>query len=555
MRKMGLINCLSLAASLFLGPLSASDTTSQIDEIFEKWDRTNSPGCSMGVFRDGDIEYARGYGLANLDYGIALTPRTVFRIGSTAKQFTAMCIDLLAEDGKLSLDDDIRKYLPELPRYDHPVTIRQMLHHTSGLRDYLNLHHLAQSGENYNNQDVLDMLARQKALNFKPGDEHLYSNSGYFLLSEIVKRASGKSLREYAEEHIFIPLEMKNTHFHDDHTEVVANRAYGYVRADHTFEVSMTTLDMVGDGGVFTTIEDLLRWDRNFYDNKLGKQNASLIETALTPGVLNSGKKLEYALGLTVSDYRGQQMVSHGGAFVGFRAELVRLPRQNLSVAVLCNLGQTNPSALARKVVDVLLADQLDPVPEKAVTKATTQSIQEVSSKVLARYVGSYWLEFGALAKIDLVSQALTLQVGGEPVTELLPLSESTFALKDEQDTALSFEQDESKETFRLVVRTPGREFSGERLAGAPPSEEELKRYTGAYYSEELEVTYQILMEDGGLVIPWPKRTPVKLQMPVGGTFYGSGFHGDFETGSDGIVTGFVLEAGRARGIQFKKVG
>jgi CubicO group peptidase (beta-lactamase class C family) len=281
--------------------------------------------------------------MANLEHNIPISSTTVFRIASTSKQFTATCVILLAEQGKLSLNDDVRKYLSEMPEYESPITIRHLIHHTSGIRDYLELIELAGMSDHdyYTDEEALEMLTRQKELNFKPGDEYLYSNSGYLLLSIIVQRGSGKSLHEFAEEHIFKPLGMRNTHFHDDHRMIVKNRAAGYSpRENDGYQIRMTTLDIVGDGGVFTTIEDLFLWDQNFYHNRLGEKN--LISQLLTPGMLNNGEKLNYAFGLAVSDYRGLRLISHGGSFAGFRAQMIRFPEQKLSVICLANLkGQS----------------------------------------------------------------------------------------------------------------------------------------------------------------------------------------------------------------------
>ncbi len=276
--------------------------TAKVDKLFAPWDKPDSPGCSLGVIKDGRFIYRRGYGMANLDHSIPLSPTSVFYIASTSKQFAAASVALLARQGKISLDDDIRKYLPEMPRYQRPVTIRQLVHHTSGIRDYLTLMSLAgmRYEDIYSEEEMVALPARQKELNFTPGDEHLYSNSGYFLLSVIVKRASGKSLRQFADEQIFKPLGMSHTHFHDDRAMVVKNRVTSYFpQKEGGFGVHVNNnFDKVGDGGLLTTIEDLARWDRNFYDYRVGGKE--LVDQLLTPGELNNGEKLQYAFGLNV---------------------------------------------------------------------------------------------------------------------------------------------------------------------------------------------------------------------------------------------------------------
>ncbi len=325
------------------------------------------PGCGLGIYRDGKIVYARGYGMANLELGIANTSQTVFDIGSTAKQFSAFAIQLLAREGKLSLDDDVRKWVPEIPSYGKTVTIRHLLHHTGGLRDYIELMSLqgVMAEDLTTDQDTLDIMALQKAPNFAPGEEHLYSNTGYFLLSTIVKRVTGQSLRDFAAERIFGPLGMTHTQFNDSHTRIIPNRATGYSRPKGgAFGIDMSDWEQNGDGGVLTTVEDLFRWDQNFYEPKVG--DAALLEAMQQVGTLNNGKKLDYASALRMSSYRGLPTVSHGGSWAGYRAQLLRFPKQRFSVACLCNNGGVaNPSRLAQKVAEVYLGDQMSPAEAK----------------------------------------------------------------------------------------------------------------------------------------------------------------------------------------------
>lgn len=397
-----------LTANMLIQGENSSDLRKkEVDKIFAGWDKPDSPGCALGIIENGRFIYKRGYGMANLEYGIPLTSQSVFRIGSTSKQFTAMCIVLLEEEGQLSLDDNLRDYFPEMPDYAESITIRHLLHHTSGVRDYLTLMSLAGAREDdfYTDPEVVDLIIRQEELNFAPGDEFLYSNSGYFLLAEIVKRVTGDSMRVYAEGKIFKPLGMTHTHFHDDFTQIVKSRASGFGRKKGgEFWINMTTLGMIGDGGVFTSVDDLLLWDQNFYDNKLGKADKRLIDKMLTPGVLNSGEKLDYAFGLGISEHKGLKMVSHGGSFVGFRADMIRFPEQKFSVIVLANLGNINPSRLAKKVADIYLTDQFKPEKKKSdVAKTSKKKPDSITAKKIPRktpeakqleeYVGDYTSE------------------------------------------------------------------------------------------------------------------------------------------------------------------
>lgn len=397
-----------LTANILVQGENSSDLrTKEVDKIFAGWDKPDSPGCALGIIKDGRFVYKRGYGMANLEYGIPLTSQSVFRIGSTSKQFTAMCIVLLEEEGKLSVNDSLKKYFPEMPEYAESITIRHLLHHTSGVRDYLTLMSLmgARDDDFFTDPEVVDMIVRQKELNFVPGEEFLYSNSGYFLLAEIVKRVTGDSMRVYAEDKIFKPLGMIHTHFHDRHTQIVKNRASGYGSGkDGAFWINMTNLGMIGDGGVFTSVDDLLLWDLNFYDNKLGKADQSLIEKMQIPGILNNGESRGYAFGLDISEYKGLKMVSHGGSFVGFRADMIRFPEQKFSVIVLANLGRINPSRLAKQVADIYLAEQFKPEkkkPEAAKTPVKKPSpktgtkipSETLDMKKLGEYVGDYYSE------------------------------------------------------------------------------------------------------------------------------------------------------------------
>jgi CubicO group peptidase (beta-lactamase class C family) len=371
----------------------------KVDAIFAAWDKPDSPGIALGVIQDGKFIYKRGYGMADLEQGVAITSESTFYICSTSKQFTALSIALLEEQGKLSLDDDIRKYLPEMPQYERPVTIRHLVHHTSGIRDYLTLWNLAgrDFADSISEEEAIALIARQKALNFTPGEQHLYSNSGYFLLSVIVKRASGKSLREYADEQIFKPLAMANTHFHDDRTQIIRKRATGYnPKPGVGFSIVKTSFDLVGDGGLYTNVEDLFKWDQNFYNNKLGKGGQALLDRVLTKGKLNDGKELAYAFGLFHEAYKGLKAITHGGAFIGFSTELIRFPEQKFSVIVLSNLGIVDAGGLARKVADVYLANQLKDMPQakNAVNQnPQTPSPIKLTADDAKTYAGAYYSE------------------------------------------------------------------------------------------------------------------------------------------------------------------
>jgi CubicO group peptidase (beta-lactamase class C family) len=437
----------------------------KVDKLFVSWDKPDSPGCALGIIHDGKLIYARGYGMANLEHNIPISSKSIFRIGSTSKQFVAMCMALLEEEGKLSLDDNLRKFLPQMPKYSEGITIRHLIHHTSGIRDYLTLAEIAglRDDDYFTDAEVVDLLVRQKELNFKPGKQHLYSNSGYFLLSQIIKKVSGKSLREYADDKIFQPLGMTHTHFHDDHTEIVKNRASGYApKKGGGYVISMTTLPMTGDGGVFTSVEDLFLWDQNFYDNKLGNSGQSLIEKVQAPGVLNSGEQLDYAFGLRIVNHKGLTLVGHGGAFVGFRADMIRFPDLKFSVICLANLSRFNPGVITRKVADIYLADlyleksedweKLEP--KKPSSKGISKGDFQLTPEELQIYVGKYYSEELDTAYILRIKKGrLFLQQENPhksyPKAALRPTSDDKFQV---ERFKLSFIRSEKKDIIGFRV-------------------------------------------------------------------------------------------------------
>jgi CubicO group peptidase (beta-lactamase class C family) len=425
------------ACALILGTCSAPPTsraqdkaTAAVDEVFADFTKAGSPGCAAAIYRNGRIIYAKGYGLANIEEDVALTPESVFDIGSTSKQFTATSILLLEKAGKLSINDDVRKYLPELPDYGSKITILHLLNHTSGLRDYLTLMDLAgiNTDSVTTDEDALQIITRQKALNFAPGSDWLYSNTGFFLLSIIVKRVSGKTLREFAAENIFSPLGMTHTQYRDDHTALIPERAMAYDPKERKdgYALNVSYFEQTGDGAVHTSVEDLLRWDENFYSGQVGGKD--FLTELQEPGKLNSGKVLDYAKGLRISDYRGLHTVSHGGSWGGYRAELLRFPEQHFSVACLCNRGDANPSRRAVQVADIYLGSMMKPKEEKKAAEHQAGEKKEIpqTAEQLRRYTGDYWSsELGVTYHMGIVDGKLRvvgmLDGGGFMHTTSLP--------------------------------------------------------------------------------------------------------------------------------------
>ena len=561
---------LSLAALLIfsfapiaLGQETKDARTDQVDKLFAAWDKPESPGCALAIIKDGRMVYKRGYGMAHLEHNSPISSTTIFDTGSVSKQFTAMSVLLLAEQGKISLDDDIRKYLPEMPQYEATVTIRHLIHHTSGLRDYLTLMALAGTGRDedyYVDGEVVDLLARQKQLNFKPGDQWLYSNSGYFLLSQIVKRASGKTLRQFADEYIFKPLGMKNTHFNDDHTEVVRGRAQGYApRRGGGFSISVSPLDMVGDGNVVTTVEDLFLWDQNFYRNKLGKGRQELIAEALTTGVLNGGEKLEYAAGIVVTGYKGLKEVSHGGAFVGYRAGILRFPDQQFSVACECNLATTDPMTLAHRVADIYLADQFKQETAKNGAQADKPKFIELPESELKDKTGAFRNTVnGFIWKLYVKEGKLMADVPGNTL-QFAPVSANEFrSLNGAVKRTLKFERQAQNNPPVMQMTPEGQKpIAFESVELVSPTGDELAGYVGDYYSEELAVTYKVALENGKLYVrhenKYRELPTVALEPTLRDTFFIQGITLNFKRDGQKQVQAFTLDAGRVKNIRFVK--
>ena len=548
-----LLSIASLPGMSAQSSLPIDNLSQRVDEVFKKMDSTVSPGCALSVMKDGRIIYERGYGMADLDHNVPITPATVFHVASMSKQFTAASILMLAQEGKLSLDDPVRKYIPELPDFGTPVTISELIHHTSGLRDQWDL--LGLSGWRYSldlitDDDVLSVISTQKDLNFAPGSKHLYSNTGYTLLAQIVKRVSGQSFREFTMARIFDPLNMKSTHFRDDHAEIVKNMAYGYEPAGNTFRISLTNFDTVGATSLLTTVEDLSKWDENFYHPTVGGD--ALISKMLERGKLNSGERLDYASGLVVGKYRGLATVDHGGADAGYRSDMIRFPDQHFSVACLCNLAAANPSELTRKVAEIYLDKEMkaEEKPREDAEKSVSLSADQLNSRI-----GTY-LNSDDDQVLRLSVQNGKLQVGmgwGEDSYELKALSQDRFRLLV-APVDLMFEKAIPGSPQQFLLKSG--EGKPDRFAAVPsfsPSAGQLNEYIGIYSSEEIEPLYNIRLENGNLALHRLRNKPDTLHPVTLDFFAGSIGSVRFTRNSAGRISGFTLSTGRIKNLRFEK--
>jgi len=386
-------------------------TEAKVDRVFERWNHGNTPGCVVGVAVEGKPVLVKAYGMANLEYGLAIRPDTVFESGSVAKQFTAAAIVLLAHDGKLSIDDPVRKYIPEVPDFGTPILLRHLLNHTSGLRSQWPL--LALRGRPtglvvHTLDEILELVSMMKELNFRPGDEYLYCNTGFTLLGVVVARVSGKSLDAFCQERLFKPLGMTRTQWRDDFRKIVPDRATAYGQKDDgTFFTNMSFTNVIGNGGLLTTVGDLLAWNENLDNPRVG--GPSLVEELERRGRLNDGFENEYAEGLVVTTYKGVREISHGGSTAGYQTFLGRFPDSHLSIAVLSNVTASNPSRLAHEVADIFLAGKIQE-PAKPVAVP-------VPAATLKRYVSTYREPLtDAAVKVEIDKDGKTLRIDGNPV-------------------------------------------------------------------------------------------------------------------------------------------
>jgi CubicO group peptidase (beta-lactamase class C family) len=483
------------AVTLVLGILIQSATAAdvapaKVDQIFAGYNKAASPGCSLGVIRDGDFVYRKAYGSGSLELGAPLTSKSVFYMGSVSKQFTAAAVVLAAEQGFLSLDDDVRKYIPELPDYGHAITLRQMLHHTSGFRDFFDLIYLSgRDALDFNSaHEILGLIGRQKGLNNAPGDEFIYSNTNYFLLGVVIQRAAKISLADFAAQKIFQPLGMSHTLFYDDHTLVVPGRVSAYDPGAHDdFLVDWsTTYAIVGGGGLLSTVDDLFLWDRNFYANALGKQ--TLTKELQTRGVLNGGKQISYAMGLDMGNYRGLPIVEHDGALFGYRTSLLRFPEQRFTVICLCNVSTAVPANLSRMVADLYLADDLKPG-ASALNPAHNANLPDP-----ATFAGKY-LDPRTHVIYAFTAVNSNLMAWGGVLRRI-----SADQFYDLESNVITFEKVNGTMKARLVIEGETY-FAGTRVEEPHLTATELAAYAGRFHSEELDATYDFSVEQGALML------------------------------------------------------
>lgn len=521
-----------------------ASTEVRIDSLFRFWDKPNSPGAAVAVLRDGKITFSKGYGMANLEYNIPITPQSIFHIASESKQYTAYCMVLLAQEGKLSLDDDIRKHLPWVPDFGKKITIKHLIHHTSGLRDQWQLFAIAgqELDDVIRQSEVVKLVERQKELNFEPGSRHMYCNTGYSLMAEIVKSVSGKTLREYADEKIFKPLGMTNTHFHDNNEEITPNRTYSYDSTGGKLLNAPLNYATVGATSLFTTVEDETKWLNNYAIAQVGGQNA--IDQMYEQGILTDGTKLSYAFAIAIDSIRGYKRIGHGGADAGYRSYAMRVPETGLGVVVFSNLGGFDPRTLATKVAALYL-------PDRSVKKSLTP--YKIDSTLYQSFRGLYHTIGENVEILDSGKLYMKFDGGGYP---LIPESDTSFTAFEGR-VRIAFNRDKNGNVNSFKAKDPNGARIFERYTKPTFSDADLKLYAGTYVSDELDVTYRIIVRDGSLVMQHRRYADSKMK-PVTTEHFITGnwwmWNIDFKKDAKGNVTGFAVNSGRILGLKFRKV-
>ena len=532
-----------------------------IDSIFLEWNKPDVPGCALGIVKDGKLIYSKGYGIADLEHDIAITPSSVFGIGSITKHFVAFSILLLEEQGKLSIDDNIQKFLPDFPVYGAPITIKHLLYHTDGIRDYGSLKYFKGiSALNHtDSDDAYDMIKRQKELNCVPGEEYVYGNSGHFLLVRIVEKASGQSLRLFAQEHIFVPLGMKSTFFKDNNTDLIKNRAYSY--SSKTGEKGYNNIINrnvhVGGVGLRTTIEDLAKWDQNFYTNKLGKGEELIIQKMHEEGLLNNGEGTDRTLGLQIRNYKGLKVVGSAGSGFGYKAQLMRFPDEKLSVIILANRGDADPTKMAYQVADILLKNTFESDSNKAkIKKDSLANSKLLKEFTLNQLTGDYEVVPGRAVEVSIKNGMLhVFQKWDKAAYPVVNTKGNTYEIPNYSALQLVFSGLEDGFTQTIKVFLNGNKFIFKRKEKVAISTPNLDDYTGDFYSYELDASFSIYEDDGALYVKFVNEDPMKLSLYE---YHDDAFYFDDDllrfNRSNGIITGFELDAGRANNLKFEKM-
>lgn len=533
----------------------AVEPAKRVDQLMQAYSGDAMPGGVVGVIRNGRLVFSKAYGMANLSYGIPFSTSTLTNIGSVSKQFTAFAIALLEHRGELSLDDDVRTYIPELPDFGSTVTLRNLLNHTGGYRELFNTLPLTgwRGEDDLDRNAAISLVQSQPELQSEPGTEYNYNNTGYILLAEVVERVTGEKFPAWMQTNVFAPLGMNNTVIKSMRGQVIPNSAAGYTwGAGGVFRETSDLAASYGAGGIYTTVGDLAIWVDNFRNPRVG--TPEVIYRMTQPGVLTTGDTIPYALGLAIGEYRGQRMVQHSGADVAHRAIVAYYPEIDGGVIVLSNNATFDVNMFA-EITDLFFADQLEPIAEEEESSGPAADVA-VAATTLQEYVGRYEV-VGIGLVIDYTRQGDTLfaQATGQPRLQMRPLNDSTFEYIGVA-ASVTFHRG-ADGSVESATHLQGQALPLRRLSDKPLSAEELAAYTGRYFSQELEVVYMVSLVDDRLVMTHRRTDTVTLEHATGDSFKGSHMllsSVEFERRFDGAVSGFTVSNGRTRGVRFVKL-
>jgi len=521
----------------------------KIDQLFAQWDRADSPGAAVLVVKDGAVAYLHGYGCADLEHRIPITPQTLFDVASVAKQFTGLSVAMLVEQGKLSLDDDIHKYLPDVPDFGKPITINNLVHHSSGLRDWPET--LAFSDMDLEGpitlDTILEMVRRQRELDFAPGEEEQYSNTGYNLLAATVAKVTGQSFRTWTDRNVFQPLGMKHTLVCDNPAEVIVNRASSYApEGANKFHQVVSQLAAQGSSSLFISAEDMGRWLLNFQTAGVGGKAA--IELMQKSGTLNNGEKRGYAFGLVLGKHQGMTTVSHGGSWAGYRSHTIWVPEKRFATAILANTGNMDPSGLALKITDLYLG-----VPSTPSTPASTQPPVAVKADPVAwePFLGTYRLGPGWLLSITREGDQLMTQATHEDKFRMTPVSDTNFFVEAYR-APVAFVRQSSGAVTNLLYRG----INAPKLTVPESTPARLAAYVGDFWSEELRVVARLEIHDGTLAVCLRSGRWIHL-LPTGADSFDAevgGFALQFTRNSAAEVTEVKASGTRVRNLRHTRV-
>lgn len=561
MKKNTVIQCLCILVFTAQSPMLSAqniksvinDTVvSRINELFEPWNSNKTPGTAIAIIKNDKVILKKAYGSANLEFGIQNTPETLFNIASNSKQFTAYAMLNLAQEGKLSLEDDIRKYIPELPDFGETIKIKNLAQHTHGIRGITYL--LGMAGWHIEDvitrKAVLKLLTQQQELNFAPETDFSYNNSGYMLLAEIIERVSGKPFHEYLKEIIFAPLAMNNTVLFEDYKKVIPNLSNPYFFDGTEYKKGIrNSKNIVGNTGIRTNVEDLSKWIINFEKSVIG--NEELFEELIQPGILKNGNTLKYSFGQIVSEYKGRRVVSHGGAEAGYRSEILRFPDQRVSIIVLTNDGSLNADEKGYRIADIYL----DKMAAADISGGSTvvKKSRVVPKETLKKYEGKFELQPGFIMGFNEKEEKLYVTATGQGTLPLETLNDTQFQIR-RISAVITFIKNEDGDFDDLTFDHDGRVTEGKRLKFNLDIAN-MENYIGTYYSNELKTSYRIIMENGLLVAKHQRQEDTKLAPLSLLKFSGNTwFFGTLDfIENEKVITGFRVSSDRVKNLWFEK--